>query len=321
MRRARAMLVAALAIGCAWLPSVARAQEGAEPGSNAAEILFREGKALLDAGKLDQACRVLDESNRLEAAGGTLLNLASCYERLGRYASAERALAEAGRLAEAAGRDDAKRFIDERLAAVAPNVSTIRLKLTPDRALAATVLEVDRVRVELSGATTELRLDPGEHELRVETTGSPLWRSKLTLEGAGKAIEVDVERPPSAAPRVAKPPAAAPVEAPQAMPAAFEPLGIVGLALGGSLLVGGAIAGGLAIEAWSDAETRCPNPSCSDSIGVVRADDAATFGNASTALLVSGAVVALAGGAFILVANLKPSGPRSAWVGPTTLQF
>lgn len=316
----RALLLCALLV--AMPVATARAD-----GPNAAEVLFREGKTLLDNGQLEQACRILEESNRLEPAGGTLLNLASCYERLGRYASAETALNEARRLAEAAGRDDAKSFIEQRLGAVAPNVSLVRVKLG-QREPSRTTLEVDNVTVELGGKTVELRLDPGPHELRVETEGLPVWRHKLTLQGAGAVEEVEVEPAAAQAPAplpLVPEPEARPMKPSVALEAGltpFEITGIAGFAVGGGLLLAGSVMGGLAIDAWSDTVERCPEPDCTDEVGVARSKDAVTFGNVATGLVVSGAVVALAGGVFYLISNLQsPGTTKKAWRDPTTLRF
>src|SRR5580704_15450919 len=53
-----------------------------------ADVLFREGKKLLKAGKIAEACEKLDASDRLESSVGTLLNLADCRERNHQLATA-----------------------------------------------------------------------------------------------------------------------------------------------------------------------------------------------------------------------------------------
>ena len=52
----------------------------------AAEALFDEGRNLVAAGKIAEACPKFADSQRLDPSPSTLLNLASCWEKLGRTA-------------------------------------------------------------------------------------------------------------------------------------------------------------------------------------------------------------------------------------------
>src|SRR5262245_63010985 len=73
-----------LIVALVSVPAVAAAQSS----SSFAEGLFTEGKALMQAGDYEAACPKLRESDRLEPALGTKLNLASCEAGRGRTATA-----------------------------------------------------------------------------------------------------------------------------------------------------------------------------------------------------------------------------------------
>src|SRR5215510_5865858 len=110
----RMKIARAVAIVCA-LASVARADE---KDKAAAEALFLAGRALMEQNKFDEACPKLAESERLSPAAGTALNLALCYEKTKRLASAWATYREVLGIAEASG--DAKRvtFAREHIAQI-----------------------------------------------------------------------------------------------------------------------------------------------------------------------------------------------------------
>src|SRR5262245_35477395 len=56
--------------------------------TGSAEVLFDEGLKLLDAGKLEEACKSFLQSEALEHTAATLSNVAECHVNVGRVASA-----------------------------------------------------------------------------------------------------------------------------------------------------------------------------------------------------------------------------------------
>src|SRR4051812_48456348 len=85
-------------------PLVARAATPADKA--AAESLFASALALLSEKKFSEACPKLEESQRLDPASGTLLNLAWCHEMEGKTATAWAEYKKLLALADAEGRVD-----------------------------------------------------------------------------------------------------------------------------------------------------------------------------------------------------------------------
>ena len=121
MRFAR-MLIAAAMVG---LPT-----SRATAGPPAAEALFQEGRQLLEAGQIDEACLRLAESYWQEPASGTLLNLARCHQAQGKIATAWAEYAAAARLSRAQGREDRARAAEEQAAALKPRLSRLNLRMS-----------------------------------------------------------------------------------------------------------------------------------------------------------------------------------------------
>src|SRR5689334_22312916 len=98
LRRVLPAAVLALALGRA-LPVAA--QDGMTKAT--AEALFADGKRLMASGDYASACPKFAASQKLDPGIGTTLNLADCYEKLGRIASAWAEFRSASSAAHAAG--------------------------------------------------------------------------------------------------------------------------------------------------------------------------------------------------------------------------
>ncbi|WP_146647378.1 hypothetical protein [Labilithrix luteola] len=158
----------------------------AEPSAQArAERLFEEGRALLDAGRFQEACPKLEESERLDAGGGTRLNLALCHERTGRLAAAYADYEESLGRALHDGRADRERFAREHLAALEPRIPTISI------VGASGAILVDGVELHVAEGA-RLRVDPGVHVVVVP--GGPRWTISLA-EGEARLLNVDRTTP------------------------------------------------------------------------------------------------------------------------------
>ena len=93
-----------------WMLSIAIPLSAlAQPSDNKAlaEQLFNQGRELAKANNWTAACPKFEASLRYDAALGTKLNLATCYEHVGKLASAWGLYRDAAELAARA--NDAKR--------------------------------------------------------------------------------------------------------------------------------------------------------------------------------------------------------------------
>jgi len=91
----------------------------------AAEALFEEGRSLVAAGKVAEACPKFADSERLGPSVATLLNLANCWERVGRTATAWATYREAASAANAAGRKDYLATAQRRADGLAPKLARL----------------------------------------------------------------------------------------------------------------------------------------------------------------------------------------------------
>ena len=87
-----------------------------------AEALFREGRRLLDEGRFDEACAKLAESQVQDPASGTLINLALCYEKQGKFATAWATYLAAAASARKDGRADRVLSAERKGAEIEPRV-------------------------------------------------------------------------------------------------------------------------------------------------------------------------------------------------------
>jgi hypothetical protein len=235
-----ALAAAALCLPIAWSPPL-----GAQPRDPvAAQVLFEEGHAAFTRGDLATACAKFSASQRLDPAGGTLINLADCEERSGRLALAWLHWRESIAMFEA--QDPRLALARQRSEALDARVPRLTLVLAPG-APPATRVTRDGAGVEPAGIGVAVPVDPGAHRVTVIAPNSPPRHYDVHLaEGERRVLELD-PRPPAAtspeAPIAPRPPApAAPaVPADRAWPWA------VPVALGGGTLALGIAGGALAV--------------------------------------------------------------------------
>jgi tetratricopeptide (TPR) repeat protein len=177
---------AALLLACAARD--ARADEGAD-----AQALFQEGKALLESGKTAEACDKFAAAASISWTVGVRLNLASCYEKVGRVASAWTRYNEAFLLAQRTGNAAAAQMVRARQSPLADHLSFVAIKVSKEAAALADLdLRVDGECVPRFAWGAPVAIDPGDHEIRVTAPGHKTWTKRVTIAGPDAREEVPI---------------------------------------------------------------------------------------------------------------------------------
>jgi hypothetical protein len=189
---------------------------GAQRGdAAAAEQLFSAGREAFERGDFASACPKFEESPRLDPAAGTLINLAACYEKLGRLASAWETWR--GALQVLAPGDERRPAVERRAEAMEKRVPRLFIELASG---APPDTRVTRDSVDLGAASlgVGLPVDPGRHLVIASAPGHLERRYDVEVaEGAAQKLVVEPGEARTAAPA---PSAAAPVPtAPPVQPA------------------------------------------------------------------------------------------------------
>jgi hypothetical protein len=167
-------------------PAPAPAASGnAAPSSEAramAETLFFTARGLMEAKRYPEACQKFSESYRLDAAAGTLLNLAVCHEKMGKIASAWGEFRQALFDAKKAGRPDREQLAKEHIDVLEPDLPYLIVEVPA--AVRVPGLEVVRNGSVLheGGWGTELPVDPGDVEIVGRAQGYKPHTQKIHIE-------------------------------------------------------------------------------------------------------------------------------------------
>ncbi|MFW5739524.1 MAG: tetratricopeptide repeat protein, partial [Myxococcota bacterium] len=158
-----------------------------------AQSLFEQGRDLMAAQRYDRACPKFAESHRLDPGGGTLLNLARCYELAGRTASAWTTYEEALAMARRDGRADRARHCLKKLAALEPKIAKITIAVPSAARIDGLEVQLGERSLREAAWFTPLALDPGEYEVVAAAPGRRPWSATLVLApGDRKTVEIPV---------------------------------------------------------------------------------------------------------------------------------
>lgn len=154
----------------------------------AAEAMFLQGRQALASGDYQAACPKFAESQRLDPAAGTLMNLAACEEKIGKLASAWQHWKEA---IDSLARDDNRiAFARSRVDDLEKHLSWLAVALAPGTDPRAVVMR-DSVELGKASQGVPLPVDPGDHSVTVIAPGRLAEKVIVSVvEAEQKQIEV-----------------------------------------------------------------------------------------------------------------------------------
>ena len=262
------------------------------------------------AGNLDEACPKFAESQRLAPAAGTALNLATCYDKQGKTASAWGMYREAIALSVASGQAVREQYARDRAAELEPKLIKLVVAVGSDDP----GLEVRRDGVIMTRAQwgTPIPIDPGSHTLEARAPKKKPWTKSFEAAGEGTTSRMTVPQLDDA------PPDPAPVAASASTDASSSgggTLRVVGFA---TMAVGVALAGAGGYFALDASSKQDDLEQAARSREAWNADRQATFeGGESSATManvffVSGGVALATGAVLTILGYVKKSEASTA---------
>ncbi len=314
MRTLQIALGSLVLVSCLVAPPL-RAEEVDAGNRAAAQALFDEAVRLRDSGNVAQACPKFAESVRLDPGPGTRFNLADCYERMGRLASAWTHFLEVQAEVERAGQNDRASAVRERVKRLEPRLS--RMVIKPQEPVDGLAIERDGVAVGRAQWSTAVPVDAGVHRIQATAPGFHPWSSEQRVQGEGQLVEVVIptltEAPELRQPQPGNGDGAS-SSSPQApIGWAIGALGVVGIGVGTGF-------GVAALSKKSDFDAECPDPMNCTAAGLALRDEGQQAGTISTVGFIAGGVLVAAGLVVVLTAPSSDDASSSAATMSLTLK-
>lgn len=264
-----------------------------------AEEMFQRAMKLYAEKNLAEACPAFAESYRLDPSGGTLQNLAICYEEQGKTATAYARFQElrAFSLSADSPRPDRVKLADDHIKSLVPKLTHVRV--SGPGAVNNLLVKVDDVSYERPAWSGGILVDPGKHAVSVSAPGKKAVNlAPVLADTTGGDINVPVPVLPEEQ---------GPVPRTSGEPThPYRTAGITVGAVGLAAVATGAVFGVLTFTTSANAHKKCGGPASQDVDGNGNCytpsktlddanrekDQARQFGTVSTVLLPVGLLAA-----------------------------
>jgi len=310
------------------LAAPARAGEPSAADSETALQLYKEGKALRDAGDHQGALGKLRAAYALAETPITALELGRTYMTVGQLVEARGVLLAVARIPvrnnESTKASEARVEAESLAAQLRPRLASLTVRPT-GTSTTPPKITVDNVVLPPDAATAPRVLNPGGHVVVLEVNGQRVQSDVTLAEGQSKELEIELPTPKNDAPVVAPAPPVAPLTPPPAPEERkLSPLVYAGFGTAAVGVAVGTVTGFMTLSkasALKDAcpEGRCPPASQSD------IDSASATGTVSTVAFVIGGLGVAAGVVGIFMSGRSSeapaSGSASARPAPNRIRF
>lgn len=182
-------------VGFACGAFAARSGHAESAGKNpvAAQALYDEARKLVDAGNLEAACPKFKASYELDPGGGTLLNLADCYEKQGKLALAWSTFKEALVAAQRDGRTERIDFANQHISKLEGRLAHLTVNVSENARAAGLIIQIDGAALAEQAWGVAMPVDPGQHVVRAEAPGKQPFETTLEAaagSSAGETVEI-----------------------------------------------------------------------------------------------------------------------------------
>ncbi len=184
----RVVASAALVFSCLTVAPAAWADE------SAAETYFQEGISAMKRSDFTVACDAFAKSNKADPSPGTQINLALCYEKQKKWASAWTWYRSAFGLAQQRGQKEREQLADDSANRLKPQLHYVVVSVTEPLADLVVRRDGNEVATTLGGKDVPLPIDPGEHTLEVSAKGKKTWTHKFVAADNANTDKIEVPK-------------------------------------------------------------------------------------------------------------------------------
>ncbi|HWU85845.1 MAG TPA: PEGA domain-containing protein [Kofleriaceae bacterium] len=285
-----------------------------------AEQLFNEARELTKANRWEEACPKFEASLKQDPALGTRLNLATCYEHVGKIARAWGLYRESIELARKAGDSKRSQYAQKQAALLEPRLPKLVIT-APAKPPAGLAVQRDGAPVSAAELGIALYVDPGAHEVTASAPGfEPVTKQVTLVEGKTATVVLPNLTPkPDAGPTPRQPDTDRSRQAGHTPPPPVSPMRKhMGLGIGGAgvVMIGvGLLFGSQALSKNDEAKKLCGDDlACSPADfdkGTQLISDGRSKATLSTVFVVAGGAAMVAGAVVFLTAPRARAGERA----------